>query len=345
MYRSNTPTYGIVVNSCKKLQIHKADLEKYSLIFPHSYITPSHFSNIKSTSAATVYAMELYYNELVFLTEHTQFKTQTPLHLTLDREKIEDQIFEPPPPEIDATICPCKQIFENSTDIKYEPIGHDLGRNLQVNLESVGLYSKYKDKLLFLSKLKCLSYDLETSFIPFSNSNAPFGKSEARFCKSEIISKFEILCSGLSSFLSVKKMLTFIEFYIPLFARKYNKSSTRLGWRIIEDLLRVKYELSPTLYDQTVNNLILDVYTPTIYLPKSLDKFFEMSVKLARLIEILHLIILFPLLSNLSTLQKTSNVTRGIFSQIMYQLVRWAKSTKIFAFNGSSFDNICTYKI
>ena len=113
-----------------------------------------------------------------------------------------------------------------------------------------------------------------------------------------------------------------------------------MGWSYIEKLISAKYELSQTSYNKSIEKFISHEYTPTVYLPKTNDEFFNILVSLGRLIELLHFIILYPLLSNLQQLKSGFN-SGGIFSFIRNDLISWSKTTLIFAFNGASFDNIC----
>ena len=164
VYVSNRAEFGKIV----KNNFIQDDIQNKSIVFPHSYLSPGHFTIISSFPGTQTYSMQLYYNNTVLLAPFTVSKGQTPLHLALKRDKIENTVFSPPPPSIDSKLCPCKQIYDDTTKIKYEPLGYqNLKNNLQINLESVGLYSKYKLQLLFLSKLKAMTYDIETSYISF----------------------------------------------------------------------------------------------------------------------------------------------------------------------------------
>ena len=131
-------------------------------------------------------------------------------------------------------------------------------------------------------------------------------------------------------------MIEIINLFIPNFVTKYRK---KLGWRRIENILSKKYQRSPQAYNQIIEQIITETYTPEVYLPKTLTEFFNMFVTMGKLIEIIHAIILFPLLLNLRALTESRF---GIFSKIAHDLVNWSSSSLIFAFNGSSFDNICT---
>jgi hypothetical protein len=217
-------------------------------------------------------------------------------------------------------------------------------KNLQTNLESLGLYSKYKQRFLFLSKLKCLTYDLETSYVPFSE-NKPFGKTMPSHRQASIQSKFEILCGGLSCYMSITRMLEFINLYIPNYAARYNKNTNRLNWVFIETLLEKKLKMGAALYNVEIDSLIREETNPFVFLPDNLEMFFNIMITLGRLIEVIHCILLFPLLHNLRTLIGGSKKGRGIYSTLAYKLPSWSKSTELFAFNGASFDNICMYKL
>ena len=164
VYRSNCPEYGRTV---KTDYIQDDDIQNKSIVFPHSYLFPTHYTNISYFKESHTYTMQLYYNNTILLAPF-KHKDQTPLHLDLKREKVESTVFSSPAPNIDPKLCPCKQIYDNPRKIKYEPLGlKNLSRNLQINLQTIGLYNRYKLKLLFLSKLKGLTYDIETSYISF----------------------------------------------------------------------------------------------------------------------------------------------------------------------------------
>ena len=339
IYYSNSPEYGKSLNAPISITGEIGDIQKKTIVFPHCFYAPTHFTNISVVSNSPVYAMELYYDGIIFLTERN-VTAPIPMHLSLKHEKIKEQIFPAPPPSIDCALCPCKQIFENPTTINYEPLGKQILHNLQINLESVGLYKKYKDALLFLSKLKSLSYDLETTFISFSDKKYAYGKKKDPECASALLSKFEILASGISSYISINKMLEFINIFIPNYLVRYRKSKNRMGWSYIEKLISAKYKLSQTSYNKSIEQIISHEYIPTVYIPKTHDEFFNILVSLGRLIELLHFIILYPLLTNLQQLKSGIN-SGGIFSIISNDLISWSKNSLIFAFNGASFDNIC----
>lgn len=165
-----------------------------------------------------------------------------------------------------------------------------------------------------------------------SENKFSFGKSGNLSSGPAILQKHEILNIGISCYLSIEKMLEIINIFIPNFVRKYKNN---LCWERIEKILFKKYQESPTNYDKQIQMIIMDVYSPRVYLPKTLGIFFNIFVTAGKLVEIMHAIILFPLLSNLLGLA-------GIFKQIRSGLLTWSRFSLIFAFNAASFDNICT---
>ena len=157
-----------------------------------------------------------YFNVEIFLDNYLitpisnyKLKCQT-LHLGHDR--IPSNLKIQKDKQNDVQSCMCN--INEKKEIKTQCLGkHELRSNIQIQLQSLGIYQLYEHIFTFISRLKMVSYDIETYTSDLSESvrnlqmkNHNIFDSQNILENGTILNKLNILLIGSCTFMSVKSI-------------------------------------------------------------------------------------------------------------------------------------------
>ena len=238
-------------------------------------------------------------------------------------------------PQNSPLLNPCMCNINEKENIKFKPLGqNELMTNIQMILQSLGLYQLYEHIFTFLSRLKMISYDIETQNTEFNNLSQKLQKQRGNVVDSQhilengtILNKLNILLIGTCTYMSIKKLKQIIR----------SLSQVHINEDIMQSHIKKKFHnafLSPT-FDTDILTIVEKTYDPEITLFEDVIHFFAHLMRFTRLSEYLSHILLSRLLYAVKEVKE-----KGMFSLLLAQLNKWIPTHYIFAFNGSSFDNI-----
>ena len=222
-----------------------------------------------------------------------------------------------------------------SVNIKSKPLGKsELNNNIQIILQSLGLYQLYEPILTFISRLKMISYDIETQNKELSDTYNKLQKNRGNIVNSQnvlengtILTKMNILLIGSCTYISIFKLKQIIK----------KLSLVHINEDIHQFNIKKKLLKSCFLpfFEQKITNVIEKKYDPEILIFEDAKQFFAHLIRFSRLSEYLEYILLSQLLHYVNEVKE-----KGMFSLLLTQLYKWISTHYIFAFNGSNFDNI-----
>jgi len=308
----------------------------------------THFTSVNvNTKSKEYFFLEIFNNEY-YLTSFNKDSVKISLknkcaHLALNQEsnKIFDQhIFDQEASEaFDKNICACLQIFD--TDIQTECMGKSEIKNIELMLKTVGLYDRYSNIFLFLSRVKSILFDIETvnSFHTDESTasiieNKVFTNTSDRV-GNKTLSHFNSLLIGATFYINMKSLFTIFSNvlkgnFLTLYKSRFFYSKLKCALE----------KLSLTEHSNLSNKIILEQYKPHYRIFEEMDDFFSHILFCARLSEILHYIMLYPLIINLQPYKDS----KGIFSNLYSRITTWNTNSYIWAYNSSKFDSILVFK-
>ena len=307
----------------------------------------THFTTINvNLSSKNCYFLEIFNNNY-YLTQFDKNSTNLSLknksaHLSLNDDfNIFDNGFVKPKLQdvgIDKNKCLCLQLFDDK--ILTECMGQTDTKNLELMLRSIGVYDKYKKVLLFLSRVKSLLFDIET--INNYHSNETKTKIERKPFSSvnddnrtKILSHFSTLLIGGVFHINLKSVFSTISKFLGKNFLWYYKS--RFFYTKLEKALK---KMTKTKHEELVDSIISKKYEPHKKIFYNMHDFFSHILFWSRLSEIIHIILLHPLLESLKPYHKT----KGIYSMTERQLYQWCRKTYVWAYNSSKFDSLLVFK-
>ena len=302
-----------------------------NLVFLYSfnenlYCTVNHISNKK------YYAVEVLANNYLVTPIKKPKKIQQ-VHLSYDR--IQSRLHFINSKKKVSSLLPCLCDINEKLIIKTSPLGKkEIMNNIQIIMQSLGLYQLYEPIFTFISRLKVISYDIETQYIEYNDTFKTLQKNRKNIIESQnilengtILNKLNILLIGSCTFMSISKIKQIIREF----------TSVRIDEDIYQNNLKKKLlnsHLNPS-FDQNINNVIEKTYDPDIMLFEDAKTFFAHLIRFTRLCEYLEYILLSRLLCHVKEVKE-----KGMFSLLLAQLYKWIPTHYVFAFNGSNFDNI-----
>ena len=301
-----------------------------NLLFMYSY-NENLFCIVNRIQDENYFAVEILSNKYLITPISTPKKVQK-LHLSY--ELIQSHLHvKDSKTQVATSSCLC-DINEKQL-IKTSPLGKkELMNNIQMLLQSLGLYQLYEPILTFISRLKVISYDIETQTTEFSDTFKTLQNERKNIIESQnilengaILNKLNILLIGSCTFMSVSSIKNII----------WQLSSVRINEDILQKNIKKKLLKSYLLpsFDRDIVNVVEKQYAPDIILFEDVKHFIAHLIRFTRLSEYLEYILLSRLIFYVKEVKE-----KGMFSLLLCQLYKWIPTHYIFAFNGSNFDNI-----
>ena len=330
IYYSSTEIYGrTVIDLLTKSTICTELPSNKNLIFMYSY-NENLYCILSQNNSNEFYGVEILENKYV-ITPISKPKSIQKLHLSKEllHPVIKNKQIDIPK----STSCMCN-INEKDT-IKIRSLGqNEVMSNLQIILQSIGLYQLFEPIFIFLSRLKIISYDIETQITELSNTCQNLQQKRGDIVESQkllengsIISKLNILLIGCCTFISIKELKKKIRALIGIHIHEDNLPSCPKK-KLLNAFRSSKFDLD-------ILKIIEQQYDPEITIFEESIHFFAHLIKYARLCEYVSYILLSRLLYFVNSIKES-----GIFKILSRQLYKWISTHYIFAFNGANFDNI-----
>lgn len=320
---SETTKYGKLINELPNDK---------NLIFLYSYNEKNLFCILNRNENKDYYGVEVLLDKYLITLISSPKKIQQ-LHLSYDTIQSHLNLKKSKTEEISSQICMCDT--NESVNIKSKPLGKsELNNNIQIILQSLGLYQLYEPILTFISRLKMISYDIETQNKELSDTYNKLQKNRGNIVNSQnvlengtILTKMNILLIGSCTYISIFKLKQIIK----------KLSLVHINEDIHQFNIKKKLLKSCFLpfFEQKITNVIEKKYDPEILIFEDAKQFFAHLIRFSRLSEYLEYILLSQLLHYVNEVKE-----KGMFSLLLTQLYKWISTHYIFAFNGSNFDNI-----
>lgn len=249
---------------------------------------------------------------------------------------------------IDTNACPCvsfpKQHFK---DIKTEPIGFkNVKNNLEILLNSLGLYKTFGKELKLCSLLAIYAFDIETEYSPtVHTSDETLNQStgfvnDDTFAAGNILNVFKPLMIGVTHFYNTKQLINIVTSLLPISKRFLHQSNFNFEKQIskvINALLTIdlaSYNNLKTLIYNTPMTITYKCFAET----SKFEYFIDYIIYAQRLSILVKLIIMFPLIKFLTNIVSLTHF--DIFNATLRKLNNWMFKGFIVSFNGARFDNI-----
>ena len=253
---------------------------------------------------------------------HLAYETIQPLLRKSDDKQI----------HLPSKSCMCNMIED---EIKIKPLGkQELMNNIQIHLHSLGIYHLYEHIFTFISRIKMISYDIETQASDVDELHSKLQKKNGDVYSSQnmleygtILNKLDILLIGCSTYISVSCMKSIIR----------TLSGCYINEDIIQPHLKKRFDKSycrPS-FNANILNITTKHFDPEILVFEDVKLFFAHLVRFTRLSEYLTHILLSGLIHHLKIVK-----AKGLISLLMNNLKKWIPLHYVFAFNGANFDNI-----
>ena len=214
-------------------------------------------------------------------------------------------------------------------------------KNIELMLKTVGIYDRYSNIFLFLSRVKSILFDIETVNTFHTNSNTNSIIENKLFTNTsdrvgnKTLSHFKSLLIGATFYINMKSLFAIFSNVLKGKFLKLYKSRF-----FYTKLKRALEKLSFTEHSNLSNKIILEQYKPHYKIFEEMDDFFSHILFWSRLSEILHYILLYPLIISLEPYK----YSKGIFSNLFSSITAWNNNSYIWAYNSSKFDSILVFK-
>ena len=228
--------------------------------------------------------------------------------------------------------CFCKNV--NMYDIKkckLQPSGKSDVRNIFYLMSSLGLYDTYKDLFLFLSKLKTISFDIETCFSDLSNEELQPNVSDFSTKRSTLKAYLKPISISFSSFLSEKQMIKILTSVCGI--KSLGQCDTSLLYRVRSSVLKMGHDEYTKLI-HTLTNLSSDYETYTFFDADQIRDFFYKLVYISQLVVGISVICTTKLLTSLNGIQTS------MFSVLRQLIRKFVSKVYVFGFNNAKFDSV-----
>mgnify|MGYP001210384574 FL=1 len=331
VYFSKDELYGRTISSALTNSVISSSLPNKNLYFLYS-INENLFYAMNRVNNDECFGVEII-SDNYLITPISNLKKNQTLHLAHDSIPPYLNVKNEKKSEAPPQLCTCNI---NEKDLmKIKPLGkNELMTNIQMHLETLGIYPLYKDILTFLSRMKMISYDIETQTSEFSESLHKLKKGKGDIYHAQnilengaILNKLNILLIGSCSYMSVSSIKQII--------RKLTKlhiNEDILQSNIVKKLQKAHYS---STFHTDVKSIIEEKYEPEILLFEDVKHFFAHLIRFTRLSEYLSYIVLSGLIYQIKVVKE-----KGMFSLLFNHLNSWILTHYIFAFNGANFDNI-----
>ena len=331
VYFSENELYGRTIHSALTNSTISSSLPNKNLFFMYS-INENLFYALNRVNNDEYFGVEIISDNYLITPISLPNKCQT-LHLAHDLLPPYLNVQNDKKNEAPSQVCGCD--IDEKDIMKIMPLGkHELMTNIQFYLESLGIYPLYKDILTFLSRIKMISYDIETQAAELSESLHKLNKEKGDIYHAQnilengaILNKLNILLIGSCSYMSVSSIKQII--------RKLTKlhiNEDILQSNIVKKLQKAHYS---STFHTDVKSIIEEKYEPEILLFEDVKHFFAHLIRFTRLSEYLSYILLSELMHHIKVVKE-----RGMFASLLKHLNSWILTHYIFAFNGANFDNI-----
>ena len=331
----------------RKMSILPAKIMTYNLHWIFSTRYKNHFHNQMIDNNQPVYDIEKCSNRYYISECSHKHKLSDTLHISRNQPQNIDFLIPPSPPKSAPKRklheCFCKGYnFKDFKKTILSPSGKkEMNNNLQYLLQSIGLYDQYKDIFLFISKLKTISYDLETVYqLLDTNVHTP----DITLCqtrKSTLQTVQHPLAISFSSYFSDKTMKRFVsQFY-----GRYIHDLSHVSANTIKSICTAVLKMDKNRYNSLIESIMNTPPEYKIYTFHDKDMEVDFFYNLLYVSQtIFHLSLIFVVRIMVSFemfLQKDHKPS--MYGKIRLVLKRYMRNIYIFGFNSSKFDSVFLY--